>query len=60
MGCKCAERRAAIAQGARAVVRGDAEQLVEQAQFVVSSTVEDVSALFRGKVAAARARLAGR
>lgn len=57
MGCRCNERRTAIAQGVQAVARGDADQAVQQAQFVVKSTVEDVSALFRAKVAAARARM---
>ncbi|CUT12522.1 hypothetical protein BF49_3602 [Bradyrhizobium sp.] len=60
MGCRCNERRIAITQSVRAVARGDAEQVVEQARFVVVSTVEDASNLFRAKVAAAASRLARR
>ncbi|MDA9521647.1 hypothetical protein XI06_15175 [Bradyrhizobium sp. CCBAU 11434] len=60
MGCRCNERRIAIVHGVRAVVRGDAEQAAEQARFVVTSTVEDASSLFRAKVAAAAARMTRR
>lgn len=61
MSCsRCNERRVAIVQGVRDVVRGDVKDAAEQARFVVTSSAEDASQLFRAKIAAAAAKLSRR
>jgi len=61
MVCKgCGARAAAIATGAKALVRGDAKTATENARFVVKSAAQDAAAAFRAKVSAARARLGKR
>jgi hypothetical protein len=56
--CQCAERRAAIAAGVRAIRRGDVAKAVDQAKFVVVSSGEDLrQAAHAMRIMAARLRL---
>lgn len=58
MGCRCADRRTAIADGARAVREGDLAKVADRARFVGRTMVEDARRL--AALAAARSRLSGR
>jgi hypothetical protein len=41
--CRCAERRAKIAEAGRAAVRGDRSKIGPAARFVVATSREDVA-----------------
>jgi hypothetical protein len=63
MGCRCNERRAAIARAVQAAKTGDGEitDLVKkELAFVATTTAQDAASTFRASVAAAKARLSFR
>lgn len=60
MTCRCAERRAAILSGVRAIAKGDKATAIEQVKFVGQSSIEDAKIITRSRIAAARAKLARR
>lgn len=60
MGCRCNERRTAIAIGIRASLNGNIEAAKKSAQFVAQSAIEDTKSAFQSRVNAARSKLARR
>ncbi|GJD51099.1 hypothetical protein OPKNFCMD_3850 [Methylobacterium crusticola] len=47
MGCACAERRTALVEGARALLRGDARSAAQGARRIGQSLAQDAAALAR-------------
>ena len=56
MGCRCAERGAAIVSGVKAAINGDMQKLAEQSR-VIAKTVRDDARDLKTKIATGRASL---
>jgi hypothetical protein len=60
MGCRCNERREALAMTGKAIVAGDGHAIAEHAKFIANSAVQDLKAaggVLKQQAQAARARL---
>lgn len=60
MGCRCNERRAALAKTTRAIAARDGQALADQLKFIATSTAQDLQAVgstLKQQAQAARARL---
>lgn len=53
--CRCDERRTVIVGAASAAVRGDLSRIGPASRFVVETSKEDIAALFRRALRAAKA-----
>lgn len=50
MGCRCSERRTAIARAAKSLATGNAAAALPHARFVTVSAVEDMMKIMRPRI----------